>query len=205
MWKWISVQGSCGGPKPDLWSLRIAHNSDVLLYDRQSESLWSQMMTQAVSGPMKGVDLELIQTANTTWSEWKNRYPETLVMTTKTGYSRNYDRTPYDGYDESEALYFPVDKGKANRGRSYHPKEKVLAISIDGNFKAYPYSELQKQGAEFQDVFMDRKLTILYNSPDQVARALFADGSEVVSYVSFWFAWAAFNEKAAVFDASKNK
>ena len=177
----------------------LLYNSDVLLYDRQSESLWSQMMAQAVTGGMKGMKLELISTANTTWKEWRSRYPKTLVLTTKTGYSRDYNRTPYLGYDQSEALYFPVDKGIANRDRSYHPKERVLGIEIDANYKAYPFSELQKHGGELQDEFMGQQLTILYNNEDQTARALSLDGSEVASYVTFWFAWAAFHQNSEVF------
>jgi len=195
----LAFEAWVGGENRTFGVSGLLYNSDVLLYDRQSESLWSQMMTQGVTGPMKGEKLQLISTANTTWKEWKDRYPNSLLLTTNTGYSRNYDRTPYAGYDESEALYFPVSKAISDYDHSYHPKERVLGIEIEGQYKAYPFSQLERLEPQFQDKFHGQDLTILYNSEDQTARALHPDGSEVTSYIAFWFAWLAFHSETAVF------
>ena len=176
----------------------LLYNSDVLLYDRESESLWSQIMGQAVAGPLKGTKLEIISTYYTTWKDWKERYPQTLVLSAKTGFSRDYQRTPYVGYDQSEALYFPVDK----LNKSYHPKERVLGIDVNGKYKAYPFSELQRSNNQFWDTFNGQKFKILFDKDQQSARVLNEQGQELPSYVSFWFAWAAFHKKTEVYKAN---
>ena len=65
----------------------LLYNSDMLLYDRASESLWSQLMGRAVTGPMKGERLQLIPLEHTTWSDWRTRHSDTLVLSRDTGHS----------------------------------------------------------------------------------------------------------------------
>ena len=79
----------------------------MLLYDRQTQSLWSQIRRQAVSGPMKGMKLQVIPAEHTEWADWKQRYPATQVLSIETGYERDYSRNPYAGYGMSRQLYFP--------------------------------------------------------------------------------------------------
>ena len=86
----------------------LLYNSDVLLYDRQTGSLWSQIMSQAISGPLKGVKLEAVATAHTSWHEWSERHPDTLVLSTDTGYRINYRDYHYRDYKQSRQLMFPV-------------------------------------------------------------------------------------------------
>jgi len=66
----------------------LLYNSDVLMYDRQTGSLWSQLMTQAVTGPMKGTRLQQLPLSNSSWVEWVERHPDTRVLSNDTGYSR---------------------------------------------------------------------------------------------------------------------
>ena len=58
----------------------LLYNSDVLLYDRQTESLWLQIRKQAIAGPLKGQQLQQIPLEHTRWSDWRARYPHTLLM-----------------------------------------------------------------------------------------------------------------------------
>jgi len=175
----------------------LLYNSDVLMYDRETESLWSQLMTQAVTGPLKGTRLRIISTANTTWKDWKTRYPDTQLLSPETGYRRDYSRTPYTGYDESKTLFFPV----ANFDSSYHPKEKVIGLEINGKFKAYPFSELEKSGTEISDLFNKVKVKILYDRESKTAQIFDSEGKDIPNYVVFWFAWAAFHPNTKVFQA----
>jgi len=175
----------------------LLYNSDVLLYDRQSESLWSQLLAKAVTGPLKGTELKIVSTANTTWRNWKKRYPETLVLTTETGYARDYARTPYGKYDRSTDIMFPVD----NLDNTYHPKERVLGVEVDGKYKAYPFEELAKAGPRVKDNFSGKTLDIRYDKKNQIAEILNEAEQDINSFVSFWFAWAAFYEDTEVFRA----
>ncbi|HIP77516.1 MAG TPA: DUF3179 domain-containing protein, partial [Kiloniellaceae bacterium] len=106
----------------------LLYNSDVLLYDRASESLWSQILMQAVSGPRKGERFDPLPLEHTTWQDWRERHPDTRVLSRDTGHRRDYDRGAYGDYAQSKGLYFPV----SNLDRRYHPKEWVLGIVIDG-------------------------------------------------------------------------
>jgi len=66
----------------------LLYQSDMLLYDRATDSLWSQIKGEAVTGPLMGARLKLLSSTQTTWAQWKKNHPETLVLSQKTGYKR---------------------------------------------------------------------------------------------------------------------
>jgi len=70
----------------------LLYNSDVLRYDRQTGSLWSQVLSKAISDPLKGVTLTYLPASHTTWRDWSARYPGTLVLSTDTEIFRASDR-----------------------------------------------------------------------------------------------------------------
>ena len=177
----------------------LLYNSDVLLYDRQTGTLWSQIMGKGIAGPLKGLTLELLPASHTTWREWRKRHPETLILSTQTGYSRNYFRSPYMGYERSRELYFPVE----HKSNKYRTKEMVLGVTIDGQHKAYPFKELRKQGlANFVDQFAGERLTIEWLESEKFARLLDENGTEVPSVLAYWFAWYAFYPETKIFQAN---
>jgi hypothetical protein len=177
----------------------LLYNSDMLLYDRQTESLWSQIKKQAVAGPLKGRKLQALPLTHTSWSAWRREHPETQVLSTDTGYRRDYARYPYGGYETERGLYFPV----ANKSRRYHPKERVLGVELAGGFKAYPFSELSKTDGEIQDSINGSPVTVRYDWGSNSARAFDADGEQLPAMTGFWFAWYAFHPETAVFEASR--
>lgn len=175
----------------------LLYNSDVLLYDRGTESLWSQLLMEAVSGSMQGTQLDLVPTAHTTWADWRTRYPDTLVLSTQTGYSRNYQRDPYAGYETSSRTFFPVP----NASKRYHPKESVIGLILDGATKAYPFSELDQAQIPIKDNFNGQTLTIEYDPEHRSGRVLNSAGEEIPTVIAFWFAWSGFYPDSAVFTA----
>lgn len=178
----------------------LLYNSDVLLYDRTTGSLWSQIMKRAVTGYMKGAQLEAVPLLHTTWRDWLERHPGTKVLSDKTGYRRNYRVDPYPGYGRSGRLYFPV----AEENNAYPRKAMVLGLEIDGKFKAYPFSELSKIGAgEFSDEFQGRSVTVFYDDENQSARIVDADGQEIPTLIAFWFAWYAFHPDTEIYTANQ--
>ncbi len=176
----------------------LLYNSDVLLYDRQTGSLWSQIRSQAVSGPLKGTGMPAVVTAHTTWRDWLNRHPDTLVLSTDTGFRISYRSSPYKEYQRSDSLMFPVN----NRSRDYRNKERVLGIDIDGVHKAYPFKELRKNdAASFDDSVGEHRVTIEWLEDEDFARALNEHGQEIPTVIVYWFAWYAFHPKTVVFQA----
>ena len=177
----------------------LLYNSDVLLYDRQTESLWSQLMAQAVSGPMKGTRLNSLPLSHTTWQDWTTRHPETLALSPDTGHHRDYSRNPYEDYAHSSSVWFPV----SHTSKRYHPKERVMGIEINGHFKAYPFVELGKTSGAFNDTIAGEDLRIVFNREHRSASVVDQKGRELPSVVTFWFAWYAFHPETDVYTTKR--
>ncbi|MBI4383735.1 MAG: DUF3179 domain-containing protein [Nitrospinae bacterium] len=173
----------------------LLYQSDLLMYDRQTESLWSQIMGQAVTGSKSGTKLKLLPSAQTTWSEWKKRNPGSLVLSVQTGHRRDYFRDPYENYEQSRDLMFEV--GAQNP--AYHPKEKVVGIELAGTAKAYPFPELAKVKTPVKDEVRGVPITVYFDASSQTATVRDKDGNELPSVVGFWFAWTAFHPDTEIF------
>ena len=170
----------------------LLYNSDVLLYDRSTSSLWSQLMTEAISGVFVGEKLQIITSDNTTWADWLEKHPKTTVLSLNTGYTRNYAAGPYQGYDKTERLYFPVTDKKG----TFPNKERVLGIEIKGVYKAYPISRL-KPGAN-HDEFKGVPLIITYDPQSQNITASSQTGP-ITQIVAYWFAWYTFHPYTKIY------
>ena len=192
----VIFRADVGGANLSFGVSGLLYKSDVLLYDRETESLWSQILRRAVSGPMKGAKLESLPVVHTTWRDWKARHPQSKVLSTETGHRRDYTRSPYGGYDKSRALYFPVGPDAPR----YHPKEPTLGVEIGGAFKAYPFSELRKNNAsEFTDKVGETLVTIIWRADEESAELHPHPDAEFLRL--FWFAWYAFHPETEIFSA----
>jgi len=193
----IAYSANIKGKKHSFGVSGLLYNSDVLLYDRETESLWSQIMSTAISGPLQGHRLTAIPLQNTTWQDWKQQHPNTLVLSTETGYRRDYTSSPYIGYELDNSIWFPV----TDQDNSYPPKSLVLGIEVNGKYKAYPFSELDQVDSNLTDSFAGKNLVINFNRQHQNARIIDAEGKELPSVVTFWFAWYAFHPDGLVYKA----
>lgn len=170
------------------------YQSNVLFYDHQSESLWSQLKGEAVTGPETGSRLHVLPTVVTTWADWRRRHPQTEVLSQETGYSRNYARDPYAGYHASPEVMFPL----AHVDTRLQPKEKVLGVQVGSVSKAYPLARLAASKAVHDDVGGTR-LRIEYDSQADRAEAVhLKSGAPWPAVVVYWFAWSAFHPETAV-------
>ncbi|MET0108536.1 MAG: DUF3179 domain-containing protein [Candidatus Thiodiazotropha sp.] len=177
----------------------LLYNSDVLLYDRASESLWSQIKMQAISGKFKGERLEPIALYHTTWSDWIKRHPDSQVLSDDTGFARNYRRSPYGDYETNRSIYFPVEF----TAKGYHPKERVMGVNIGGVAKAYPFAELAKTSGRITDRVGGESIEIEYDIDNQTASAIDAEGKTIPTVIAFWFAWYAFHPNGQLFKWSE--
>lgn len=175
----------------------LLYNSDVLMYDRESESLWSQIPGRAVSGPMKGHVLRRVALLHTTWSDWRTRHPDTSVLSRETGHRRDYDRNPYADYAGSPALYFPVSAEDAR----YPRKTFVLAVGVGEAWKAYPFPELARAGGRVRDELGGRRFQVVHDAAHRSAHAVDESGEVLPGYLAYWFAWYAFYPDAPVYVA----
>ena len=184
----MAFDANVGGQARSFGVSGLLYNSDVLLYDRESESLWSQILRTSVSGPLKGETLEQIPMAHTTWRDWREHNPGTLVLSNQTGHSRDYSRSPYSGYEASNRIWFPVK----NQSQRYHPKELVIGLNLDGKTKAYPFTELAKSTNMIDDKLGLTDLKVEFDAANRTGRVLDKDGNEIPTTIAFWFAWYAF-------------
>ena len=107
----------------------------LVMYDRQTDSLWSQLLGEAVAGPMMGTKLEFLPALQTTWEDWKTSHPETIAL--DKGYTGSDD--PYESY------YNSGSQGVIGAGQvdlRVGLKEFVLGVEHQGQFAAFPFSVL---------------------------------------------------------------
>ncbi|MGR5142250.1 DUF3179 domain-containing protein [Photobacterium sp. DNB23_23_1] len=181
----------------------LLYNSDVLLYDHQTDSLWSQIKGMAVSGQSVGKHLTQYPLTLTRWGKWQQLHPGTDVLSTNTGYQRDYQRDPYAGYSRSPRLYFPV----ANQAPSiYGSKETVMGYKGKNGVIAFPFAELKKQGkAKFTYRFKEQMLTIHWDVHNLSAHITDSQGQNLPSTLLYWFAWYAFYPETEVFNTNLDK
>jgi hypothetical protein len=171
------------------------YKSNVLLYDHQTESLWSQIMQKAIAGPLAGKRLTIITSTRTTWKDWKKKHPRTLVLSKDTGYRRDYASDPYKGYYRVASIWFPV--GRIRRDLS--PKEMVLGIEINDMARAYPLSLLKRGGGTLKDKVGGEAIHIEVDANGQIVGVTDDQGGEIPHIFSYWFAWQAFHAQTTVY------
>ena len=174
----------------------LLYNSDVLMYDHQTESLWSQILATAVSGRLKGAELERIPVMHTTWADWSELHPLTEVLSIDTGYRRDYYHDPYGNYAISNQVMFPV----SNYDNRLSAKELILGLDIDGQFKAYPLSQLPEGGGRIPDSHAGTAIFVEYDRDAMTGRIVDSTGEEIPTFLAFWFAWAAFHPDTVIFE-----
>ncbi len=193
----VAFDSSIDGKSTDFGVSGLLYNSDVLLYDRETESLWSQIMGQSISGERVGMSLVALPISHTNWGVWRNRHPDTLVLSDDTGFERDYQRNPYAGYEKSRHTFFSVNNKAPD---TYHPKEIVVGLGINGIYKAYPFIELDRNNqARFEDTINGVRLTFDWDSANRSISITDVDGNPVASIQGFWFAWFAFHPDTQVF------
>lgn len=180
----------------------LLHDSNVLFYDYQTESLWSQLKEEAVTGTLTGTHLTALPSVTTTWQAWHTQHPDTLVLSTQTGFKRDYSRLPYQDYAASPNPMFPVKHQDARLS----PKDKVLGLSLAGAHKAYPLAVLRGSKTPLEDRVGGKTVKIIYDPEADSAHVIDAQSGELLpSMVAYWFAWATFHPQAEVYRLSEQQ
>ncbi len=120
----------------------LLFNTNLIPYDRATDSNWSQMLQESVNGELQGQRPAFVQTMETTWSTWKSMYPDALVQNRNTGFSRSYGDYPYGSYRTESNLLFPVE----NNDSRLFAKERVLGVDLPEAKKAYRFTSFSERG-----------------------------------------------------------
>jgi len=118
--------------------------SNLIMYDRQTETWWQQATGEAIVGELTGSHLEFYPAVIISWLDFKTSYPQGKVLSRETGHPRDYGRNPYLGYDDVRNSPF-LYKGPVTPDQ-LPPVARVLTVDLNGVAVAYPYETLEQIG-----------------------------------------------------------
>jgi hypothetical protein len=116
--------------------------SNLIMYDRQTESWWQQANGEAIVGELLGKRLEFYPGVIISWEEFKNAHPGGTVLSQRTGFARSYGVNPYGGYDDVNNPPF-LYRGPETPG-VLPPMARVLTVDTEAEAIAYPYEVLEE-------------------------------------------------------------
>lgn len=135
-------------------------NSDLVMYDRQTESWWQQLTGEAVVGELTGDRLRAIPSQILSWAEFKRLHPDGRVLSTDTGHDRPYGENPYAGYDQPNSSPFALSGSVDDR---LPPKERVAAVQTGPQSAVvYPFSRLRRE-APVEDEIGERPVVVFFD------------------------------------------
>ena len=137
------------------------YNSNLVMYDRNTDSQWSQAIGMAITGELTSHVLKRVPFDVAKWSDWKTLYPGTLVLTTNTGHIRAYGSDPYGDYYTDPQIIFPVE----NKDDRFHPKEIILGFDNGNIYKAYKLADVEEKKV-INDEIGDKKLLLVSLYPE---------------------------------------
>ena len=203
-------------------------NSNLIMYDRATDSRWPQILGTAISGPLKGKSLQEFRVLWTTWQRWKDKYPTTAVLSLNTGYFRNYHRDPYGSYNPLDGYYQPKAPPlfpSLHQDSRFPPKEVVIGARTEVGAIAFNKAALREKkvmdgqvGERYFTAFYDPALdtAYVYQNPEKKRFTPLENGwfgnreghwpaadlplDPVNGFDAMWFAWSAFYPNTAIYD-----
>lgn len=176
-----------GGELVEFGVSGLLYESNLLMYSREdSETLWSQSIGEAIAGKRTGEKLTHYPFDLMTYGEARAKHPTAMVLSEDTGFGRDYQGTPYSGYSDSEALYFPVSVND----QRFPAKEIFYVVPLEGN-----------------SIAIRRSLDDgVYDVPDSDIKIHVTDGEIVVrwgdaelpGYFEMWFSWATHHQENSI-------
>ncbi|MBI4638639.1 MAG: DUF3179 domain-containing protein [Candidatus Rokubacteria bacterium] len=134
------------------------YKSDLVMYDRQTHSLWAQMEGRAIVGERAGTRLKLIPANTLAYEDWRATHPGGRVLSRETGHARRYGVNPYEGYDQPTTSPF-LFSGKPDPRRP--PKERVVGVVVGREPRAFPWPVLARLGV-VHDTLGGERIVVFY-------------------------------------------
>ncbi len=176
----------------------MLYNSNLVMYDRSTQSYWSQIDGLAIEGPLTGEQLESVDVDVVFWGDWKAEHPDTQVLSRDTGFDRDYGHDPYSSYYAGDIVCFPLTAVDSR----VSPQTVVFGIDVDGTYTAYREDDLARRGV-IDDRVGGTPIRITRDASGAVRVENRTTGTEIAKVRAFWFAWYAFHPTTTL-DASSN-
>ncbi len=156
----VAFERTVEGDVLDFGTTGRLRKSDLVMYDRQTESWWQQLTAEAVVGEYTGTELEVVPTGILSWREARRSYADAPVLSRDTGADRDYGSSPYPGYDEPDSDPFLLDEQADGR---LPAKTRVTAIGTgEASAVVYPLEEIRRQ-APLNESVGGRPVVILHD------------------------------------------
>ncbi len=175
----------------------LIYNHGFLMYDRETESLWSQFTGEAIAGPLAGERLASLPIHQQTLAMWLEREPEAKVLVRPMPEKIDYRHSPFDDYMLRDDTIFPVHA----EDRAFHLKELVLGVRVGDRTRAYLGSRATAAGGAIEDAFEGRPIRLLYDTNTAVWAYDVPDDVRVEE--SYWLGWKAFHPDTDVWRAGE--
>jgi len=128
-------------------------NSSLVMYDRQTETLWSHFTGEGIIGELTGEELEAFPLSTVAWNTWRDANPDGLVLSQDTGFDRSYGRNPYPGYDNVESTPFLFEGDVDGR---YTAMTRIIGAEHGENAIGVPLDNLRDERVIATDVEGDQ-------------------------------------------------
>lgn len=163
----------------------MLRNSDLVMWDRQTESWWQQFTGEALVGSLSGAQLTIVPSKLISLREFFENYPEGYVLSTETGQIMEYGSNPYADYDALENNQPRLYKGEVDQ--RLPAMERVVDVHVKGKYKIYPLTEISKLEV-INDTFNGDKVVIFYTSKtvSVLDKSNISQSKEVGSVTVFW-------------------
>jgi hypothetical protein len=182
----VGIRRTVAGITTEFGVSGVLYNSDLVLYDRATETLWDQIEAKGIVGAMTDEHLELVPVSMSRWAKWRDRHPDTLVLSIETGFDYDYTADRYADYRDSTRLFMPVSA----MDDRIHAKTVVFGFSLDFGDIAYAGSVLQENGAYRHELNGEEARITLHDDGSVTMRR--GDQTYYPTRL-FWFAWYTFH------------
>jgi hypothetical protein len=160
----------------------LLRNSDLVMWDDATTSLWQQITGEAVVGDFAGTQLELIPTSIVAYADVLENFPDAISLSRNTGFGIEYGANPYSAYSSSTSPFlFDGDPDPRHPALS-----RVVGVTLDGNEKAYPFSVLREQRA-INDELAGTPFVVVWggDTADALDATVIADGEAIGSGIAY--------------------
>ena len=180
----IAFDGTFDGLELDFGTTGRLRFSNLIMYDRQTETWWQQATGEGIAGEYAGEQLTFLPASIIGWGEFKENFPAGQVLSKDTGFRRDYGRNPYAGYDNINNSPF-LFRGPETPG-VLPAMARVLTIDLEGEAVAYPYELLQEQGT-INDSLSETEIVVFWQpgTASALDSSRIADGEDVGAGVAF--------------------
>jgi hypothetical protein len=184
----VGVNREIDGQVTEFGVSGVLYNSDLVFYDRKTETLWDQIIAKGIVGPLTGRELELIPITMTRWGNWKAAHPDTDVLSPDTGFDFDYSTDAYGEYRGEAGLMFPV----ARTSDAIHPKSVVFGFDLESRKVAFT-EELLEKSAPIEHELAGQSFDVSLADDGIVKMTNRESGEEYSPVRLYWFAWYTFH------------